>query len=61
MIIAGARPVMDVLLPTARKTIVLAIDVSGSNGRISNPASGSPSRRQGVRIETAGRGARRGP
>jgi Ca-activated chloride channel family protein len=30
MIIAGARPVMDVLLPTARKTIVLAMDVSGS-------------------------------
>jgi Ca-activated chloride channel family protein len=30
MIVAGARPFMEVVLPTARKTIVLAMDVSGS-------------------------------
>jgi Ca-activated chloride channel family protein len=30
MVLAGARPVMEVTLPTARKTIVLAMDVSGS-------------------------------
>jgi Ca-activated chloride channel homolog len=30
MILAGARPVMEVMVPVARKTIVLAMDVSGS-------------------------------
>ncbi|TWO68118.1 VWA domain-containing protein [Caenimonas sedimenti] len=30
MILAGARPVVDMMVPTARKTIVLAMDVSGS-------------------------------